>query len=199
LFGDPKREINLVSPYFVPAESAERTFAAMAQRGVKVNILTNSLEAIDVPLMHAGYVKWREELLAAGVSLYEMRGPEREERPKAAGPLGSSSNALHAKTFEIDGERIFVGSFNLDQRSVGLNTELGLVIESPALAQRLATTLREKVPYRAYEVRLGPDGKLYWLERRDGKVIRHDTEPGTSAWRRGSVRVMSWLPIDWLL
>jgi putative cardiolipin synthase len=193
LFGEPKREINLVSPYFVPAEPAERSFAAMARRGVKVSILTNSLGAIDVPLMHAGYVKWRKRLLAAGVSLYEMRGPDGQE------PQRSSPNALHAKTFEIDDERIFVGSFNLDQRSVALNTELGLVIESPALAKRLSTTLRENLAYRAYEVRLDSDGKLYWLERRDGKVIRYDTEPGASAWRRGAVRMLSWLPIDWLL
>jgi putative cardiolipin synthase len=199
LFGDPQREINLVSPYFVPAESAERTFAAIARKGVKVRILTNSLEAIDTPILHAGYIKWRKELLAAGVSLYEMRGADRHELPKSAGALGSSANALHAKTFEVDEERVFVGSFNLDQRSMALNTELGLVIESKSLAQRLATTMREKMPAVAYEVRLGPDGKLYWLERRDGEVIRHDTEPGTSAWRRMSVRMLSWLPIDWLL
>jgi putative cardiolipin synthase len=200
LFGDPKREINLVSPYFVPAKSAETTFAAMARSGVKVRILTNSLEGIDTPILHAGYIKWRKDLLAAGVSLYEMRGAERHEQPKGdGGTLGGSANALHAKTFEIDGERIFVGSFNLDQRSVALNTELGLIIESRNLAQRLGTLMREKVPGLSYEVRLGPDGKLYWLERRDGKVIRHDTEPGASAWRRASVTFLSWLPIDWLL
>jgi putative cardiolipin synthase len=200
LFGDPKRELDLVSPYFIPGEAAETTFGAIARKGVKVQILTNSLEATDLPVMHSGYVKRREELLRAGVSLYEMRGAARHERPKAAGPLGSSSNALHAKTFAVDGERIFVGSFNLDQRSVALNTELGLVIESRALAERLHATMREKMPYLAYEVKLGPDGNLYWLERRDdGKVVRYDTEPGSSAWRRTSVRVLSWLPIDWLL
>jgi putative cardiolipin synthase len=199
LFGDPKREINLVSPYFVPAESAEHTFAAMARNGVKVRILTNSLETIDTPILHAGYIKWRKDLLAAGVSLYEMRGVERHERPKSAGVFGSSANALHAKTFEVDEERIFVGSFNLDQRSLSLNTELGVVIESKPLAARLATTMREKMPALAYEVRLGPDGKLYWIERSDGKVVRHDTEPGTGVWRRASVRMLSWLPIDWLL
>jgi putative cardiolipin synthase len=199
LFGEPKREINLVSPYFVPAESAESTFAAMARKGVKVRILTNSLEGIDTPVLHAGYIKWRKDLLAAGVSLYEMRGVERPEPSKSNGALGSSANALHAKTYEIDGERIFVGSFNLDQRSVALNTELGLIIESRNLAQRLGTVMRDTVPGMAYEVKLGADGNLYWLERRDGQVIRHDREPGASLWRRTSVKVLSWLPIDWLL
>lgn len=199
LFGEPKREISLVSPYFVPGEAAEHTFAAMARRGVKVTILTNSLGSIDTPILHAGYIKWREDLLAAGVSLYELRGAERREPQKSAGPFGSSANALHAKTFEVDGERIFVGSFNLDQRSRALNTELGLVIESPNLASRLATTMRERMPGLAYEVHLGPDGKLYWIERSNGKLIRHDTDPGTGVWRRASVRVLSWLPIDWLL
>jgi putative cardiolipin synthase len=199
LFGEPKRELNLVSPYFVPAESAESTFAAIARKGVKVTVLTNSLEGIDTPILHAGYIKWRKDLLAAGVSLYELRGAERPEPSKAAGALSSSANALHAKTFEVDEERIFVGSFNLDQRSVALNTELGLIIESKNLAQRLATVMRDQVPGLAYEVKLDSNGNLYWLERRDGKVIRHDSEPGASLWRRTSVRVLSWMPIDWLL
>jgi putative cardiolipin synthase len=199
LFGEPKREINLVSPYFVPAQSAETTFAAIARRGVKVRVLTNSLEGIDTPVLHAGYIKWRKDLVGAGVTLYEMRGVERREPAKHDGAWGSSPNALHAKTFEVDEERIFVGSFNLDQRSVALNTELGLIIESKSLAQRLATVMRDKVPGLAYEVKLDPAGNLYWLERKDGKVIRHDKEPGASLWRRGSVTFLSWLPIDWLL
>jgi putative cardiolipin synthase len=199
LFGDPKREINLVSPYFVPAESAENTFGAIARRGVKVRILTNSLEGIDTPILHAGYIKRRKDLLAAGVTLYEMRGVERTEPSKPSAGLGASANALHAKTFEVDDERIFVGSFNLDQRSVGLNTELGLIIESRNLAQRLAGVMRDKVPQMAYEVKLDANGELYWLERRDGKVIRHNKEPGATLWRRTSVTFLSWLPIDWLL
>ena len=94
---------------------------------------------------------------------------------------------------------MFVGSFNFDPRSARLNTEMGFVIDSPAMARQLAATLDSSVADRAYEVRLAPDGSLYWIERKQGAAIRHDTEPGTGFWRRLGVRVMSWLPIDWLL
>jgi putative cardiolipin synthase len=200
LMGQAHRQADLVSPYFVPTEAGEDLFTDAAKRGVKVRILTNSLEATDVPAVHAGYAKRRTELLQAGISLFELRrtwGTDTERKRSAS--LGSSDTSLHAKTFQVDGGSIFVGSFNLDQRSVGLNTEMGLVIDSPVLAQQLSMKLRQTMPERAYEVHLGPDGKLYWLEQKGGRTLRFDTEPGTSFWRRAEIRVLSWLPIDWLL
>jgi putative cardiolipin synthase len=201
LFGTPRRELNLVSPYFVPGRAAVDMFGALAKSGIRVTILTNALEATDVVAVHAGYVKWREELLRSGVSLYELKrfGAE-EPRPRRGSAMGSSSaSSLHAKTFSVDSDRVFVGSFNLDQRSVSLNTELGLVIESPGLAGRLSSALRDRMPELAYEVRLGPDGNLFWLERSGGKLIRHDTEPGSDRWERGMISFLSLMPIDWLL
>jgi putative cardiolipin synthase len=201
LFGTPQRELNLVSPYFVPGRPAANLFESLARSGIRVTILTNALEATDVVAVHAGYVKWREELVRSGVSLYELKrfgGVAR--RPRRGSAVGSSSaSSLHAKTFSVDSERVFVGSFNMDQRSVSLNTELGLVIESPGLAGRLSSTLWTRMPELAYEVRLAPDGKLFWMERSGGKLIRHDTEPGSDAWERGMIRFLSWMPIDWLL
>jgi len=111
----------------------------------------------------------------------------------------SSSSSLHAKTFAVDGERIFVGSFNTDQRSAHLNTEMGLVIASPALAQRLGTAFDDVVPRVAYEVRLTPDGSLEWLDRTPRGVTRFTVEPGTRAATRGLVELLSILPIEWLL
>lgn len=202
LFGQPKREIKLVSPYFVPERSGADAFADLAQHGVKVDILTNSLEATDVAAVHAGYAKWRKQLLQSGVSLYELRRAwpkDQEKNQDATGSFGSSAASLHAKTFSVDGERVFVGSFNFDPRSAQLNTEMGFVVDSPALAKQLADTLQERLPVRAYQVKLDADGALYWLERDGAKTIRHDTEPGTSVWKRLGVRIMSVLPIDWLL
>jgi putative cardiolipin synthase len=201
LFGAPRRELNLVSPYFVPDRTGANNFESMARSGVRVTILTNALEATDVVAVHAGYAQWREELLRSGVALYELkRFGAVEARPRRGSAMGSSSaSSLHAKTFSVDNERIFVGSFNIDQRSISLNTELGLVIESPGMANSLSMTLQENLPERAYEVRLAPDGKLIWLERDQGKLVRHDTEPGSDAWERGMIRVLSWMPIDWLL
>ena len=94
---------------------------------------------------------------------------------------------------------MFVGSFNFDPRSARLNTEMGLVIDSPAMAQRLRAFFDTELPLLAYEVRLTGDGSLQWIERTaEGEKI-HETEPGTSAWRRAVVDFLSVLPIEWLL
>ena len=200
LLGEPQRQLDLVSPYFVPGKEASATLAAIAAQGATVRVLTNSLEATDVAAVHAGYIKWRRELLGAGVSLYELRREGAEQkRPKRIGSFGSSASSLHAKTFAVDRKRIFVGSFNLDPRSRDLNTEMGLVIESPALAAELDRRLTQSMPAQAYHVRLEADGRLVWLEQTEHGVIRYETEPGAGFWKRVEVRILSWLPIDWLL
>ena len=109
-------------------------------------------------------------------------------------------SGLHAKTYAVDGARIFVGSFNFDQRSARLNTEMGLVIESPKLAQRLDAFFDTVVPLAAYQVELAPDGRsLVWVDRTASEVKRYETEPGTSWLKRRGIDVMSILPIEWLL
>ncbi|WP_081897336.1 phospholipase D family protein [Massilia sp. BSC265] len=200
LLGEPKRQLDLVSPYFVPSKDAAQTLGDIARAGVRVRVLTNSLEATDVAAVHAGYAKWRRELITAGVSVFELRrtwGAELPQRGK--GRFGSSASSLHAKTFGVDGRAVYVGSFNMDRRSIDLNTEMGLVIESPQLAGQLDQTLDESIPETAYEVRLDEQGKLYWLERTGGEVRRHHQEPGTTVWKRAGVQLLSFLPIDWLL
>jgi putative cardiolipin synthase len=200
LLGEPVHAFDLVAPYFVPGKAFADEVSALARSGVAVRILTNSLEATDVGAVHAGYAKWRKQLIGAGVKLYELRRSRSFDNtiklPPA--PVGSASS-LHAKTFAVDGKRMFIGSFNFDPRSVSLNTEMGFVIDSPVMARQLAEALDSGLADRAYEVRLAPDGSLYWLEQTHGATIRHDTEPGTSFWRRVGVRILSWLPIDWLL
>lgn len=76
---------------------------------------------------------------------------------------------------------------------------MGLVVDSVQLARQLNKTLDESMPETAYEVRLDENGKLYWLERTGGRVRRHEQEPGTTVWQRTGVRLLSFLPIDWLL
>jgi putative cardiolipin synthase len=199
--GLPAKSLDLVSPYFVPGANGTATLVALARRGVKLRILTNSLSSTDVGLVHAGYAKRRHDLLAAGVRLFEVR------RGAAAAVAGiklfsgtSSSSSLHAKTFALDGRRIFVGSFNFDPRSALLNTEIGLVIDSPQLARHLASAFDDKIPLLAYEVLLAPEGQgLQWLERTPTGETRHATEPETTLWRRLSVDLISLLPIEWML
>ncbi|WP_116148100.1 phospholipase D family protein [Paraburkholderia sp. BL27I4N3] len=201
ILGDPMHELDLVSPYFVPGVAGTAYFTGLARRGVAVRVLTNSLEATDVTAVHSGYMTRRVELIESGVELYELRrlpGVEHKSE-EHAGIFGSSGSSLHAKTFVVDSSRVFVGSFNFDQRSAHLNTELGFVIDSAPLASRIASIFVSLVPQVAYLTRLDADGRLYWLKRENGMEVRYDTEPNTTWLRRLGVWFLSILPIESLL
>ena len=198
--GHVEHELYVVSPYFVPTRQGNRFFCRRARAGVRMAVLTNSLEATDVIAVHAGYAKRRHALLRAGVRLFELRSvsPARHRWWRARGSAGSSRASLHAKTFSVDRERLFIGSFNFDQRSVRLNTEMGFVIASHALAAGGADAFSRGVPDAAYEVRLR-GRRLEWVERNGGVETVHRREPGATLWQRVAVTVLGWLPIDWLL
>jgi putative cardiolipin synthase len=200
IIGESSMQVDLVSPYFVPTAAGVDVLVALAKRGVKVRILTNALEATDVAVVHAGYAKWRKALLQNGIALYELRRLSPDMGPtRSAGRLSSSGASLHAKIFSVDRARVFIGSFNFDPRSVELNTEMGVVIDSPALGQMIDAALTARIASTAYEVRLSDDGQLYWIERSESEWVRYDTEPGTDAWQRARVSFLSMLPVEWLL
>lgn len=193
----PRRSLDLVSPYFVPTAAGVEVFERLAASGVRVRILTNALEATDVSAVHSGYARYRKALLRSGVELYEMRrGAVVAGR---SGVLGSSGSSLHAKTFAVDGERVFVGSMNFDPRSAHLNTELGFIIDSPAMAQAVGQVFDSEVPAAAFAVRLDGHGDLVWIEHREGQSVRHPREPGATLGRRAWIGLLSVLPIEWLL
>ena len=195
----PAAELDLISAYFVPGRHATASFAGLARGGVRVSVLTNSLEATDVAAVHAGYARRRKPLLAAGVTLFELKrtGSGRSGKDHRFG--GSSSSSLHTKTFSVDRLRLFVGSFNFDPRSRRLNTEMGFIIESSALAGGIADAFINSIPDRSYTVRLNRSGALEWVEWSDGREIVHAHDPGTSIWLRAGVKLLSLLPIEWLL
>ncbi|HEX9506235.1 MAG TPA: phospholipase D family protein, partial [Acidimicrobiia bacterium] len=199
----PMGELRLVSPYFVPGSAGVEALAVIARQGVKVAVLTNALEATDVAVVHAGYAKRRKSLLAAGITLFELKRGSSGSRKRAdwtgRSGSGSSASSLHAKTFAVDRSRVFVGSFNFDPRSARLNTEMGFVIDSAALADALARRFADEVPARAYQVGLGDTGQLHWIDRHDGVEVVQEEEPGTRVLRRFAVAVLSVLPIEWLL
>lgn len=197
--GKPALELQLVSAYFVPGTVGVEYLANAVARGVKVAVVTNSLEATDVPAVHVGYAKRRRALLKAGVRLYETKRTFAGPKVNGRAPAGSSRASLHAKTFAVDRSRVFIGSFNFDPRSARLNTEMGFVIDSPALAAAMAARLASDTPERTYEVRLSKAGTLQWLERCDGEEVMHDHEPGTTFWQRAAIELLSILPIEWLL
>jgi putative cardiolipin synthase len=195
LVGHPTESLDLVSPYFVPMEDGTAVLQKLARQGVRVRVLTNSLSANDVAAVHAGYAKRREPLLEAGVEIFELKR-SRGEATARGGPGGSSSASLHAKTFAVDGAKVFVGSFNFDPRSARLNTEMGLVIEDPELGGRLHGWFDTRVPMLAYEVRRAADGSLTWIDRAESGEKQYDTEPETGFFLRAWVGFLSLLPIE---
>lgn len=188
-------EIIIVSPYFVPGHRLVEILGDLVEKGIQVRILTNSLAANDVGMVHAGYMRYRVELLKRGVKLYEFKADHEENEQKNKKWTGSSRASLHAKTFGLDRKAMFVGSFNLDPRSISLNTELGVLFENKKLASEMGKRFDDIVKKYAYQLELvtlpkdeeGFDFVEYsieWISREKGKVVRYDSEPDTSLWQR---------------
>ena len=194
LLAATQEKVLLISPYFVPGDTASRNLVDMARRGIEVGIVTNSLAANDVPAVHSGYARYRDRLLDGGVHLHEIRARGRIE---SAGIFGSSGASLHTKAFVADDARGFVGSFNLDPRSVDLNTEMGVLIEDRAIAIELRNEyLRLTHPALSYWVYHDADAALRWLDHSIDPPLAWTHEPDTSRWKRLLVRVLGWLPIE---
>ena len=197
-----RNELLIVSPYFVPGDAGVAWLLGLVKRGVRVTVLTNSLAATDVGAVHAGYQRYRAPLLAGGVKLYELKP---DARARGEGPRGKehgtgSRASLHAKTFVFDRRAVFIGSLNLDPRSIRLNTEIGVVSESPALAEELAGALEanlDKVAWRL-ERDFDPYGTavIAWVEDGPDGIRRRFVEPEVSAWRKFGVWLLGLLPIE---
>ncbi|NNI32088.1 phospholipase D family protein [Pasteurella multocida] len=195
-----KNNLIIVSPYFVPTHVGVDFLSRISQTGTQVSILTNSLEATDVSIVHSGYAKHRKTLLQKQIQLYELK-PHATIQMESSGHLlkGASSASLHAKTFTLDNRYLFVGSFNMDPRSAMLNTEMGLLIDSPELARLLSDGLQQNQANYAFSVKLNEAQALYWETQENGQWIRYENEPHTSWFKRFSVWCLSWLPVEHLL
>jgi putative cardiolipin synthase len=184
LLMDAKVRVDLTSPYLVPGERGMAAFEDLSRRKVKLTLLTNSLAANDEPLVHTGYVRYRERLLRSGADLYEL-SPQRTVAGERFGIFGKSLGGLHSKTAAIDGTRIFIGSMNLDPRSASQNTEMGLVIDSPQLAREMLRVINISKLQNAYRLRLAEDtGTLQWLTTDGEKEIILTAEPESGFFQR---------------
>lgn len=180
----PQRELLLESAYFVPAGPGVGLLGRLARSGVHVRVLTNSAGSGEVAVAHAAYRKYRRPLLRAGVQLHELR---------VDAVPGWASN-LHTKAAVIDRRDVFVGSLNVDPRSAVLNTEIGLLVRSPALAAQVAAFIEGGMaPAKAYRLALS-GGRTVWRTGEDAAPRRD--EPGVSPWRLLLVRLLAWLPLD---
>lgn len=197
----PSRELLISSPYFVPGDWGVEQLTAIAKSGVDVRVLTNSLAANDVSIVHSGYKRYRPALLRGGVKLYEFRRTSAALRKRKDDRLfGSENSSLHAKTIVVDRESVYVGSLNLDPRSVEQNTEIGLVIESKVLGERIARMHEYMTrPSVSYSVTLadGPESgsnAIAWAGEEAGKATRLTHEPDTGWFKRFTVWLVGLLP-----
>jgi len=179
-------ELMLVSAYFVPAEEGLGYLIERADAGVKISLLTNSLEATDVPAVHGGYAPYRKALLEHGVRLFELRRQADQDAGTSIEDSGSSASSLHSKALIFDRQKVFIGSLNFDPRSVLWNTEVGVVVDSAELANQVrALTVEGMTPAISYEVHLEKrDGRtqLVWIAQDNGSPHKLDKEPG-GFWR----------------
>lgn len=196
--GMTQHHLNLVSAYFVPTQGGVDYFVGLAKKGVDIKVLTNAMSATDVKVVHAGYAKYRKQLIENGIKLYEMKPNAVKDQLRDSYLTGNSGTSLHAKTFESDGERIYIGSFNFDPRSASLNTEMGITIHSPTMAQYMAHDYEKSLSTSSYAVTLTGE-KLQWQTIENGKTVSYSEEPHTKPWERTIVGMLSHLPIDWLL
>lgn len=197
-------ELLMITPYFIPGAAGMQMFDELRKRNVRVGVLTNSLESATVLLAQSGYMGYRVPLLEQGVEIHEVRSLLGNARgsgeTKRMSRYGNYS--LHAKVFIFDRRSLFIGSMNFDQRSAHLNTEIGLIIDSPELAQQAAARFKAMTsPLNSYRLALHPrDGGrspgLVWRTEEGGRAVEYDTEPARSQGQILKVELLSLLPLD---
>jgi cardiolipin synthase C len=201
--GAVKGELLMMSPYFVPSEKELTLLHQIRSRAGEVGILSNSLESAPALAAQSGYEKVRIPLLQDNVRLYEVRA--RLLSSQGSGQTGNISRygnyALHAKLYVFDRRRLFAGSWNYDQRSLRINTEIGVLIDDGVLASQVARRFDEMTaPSAAYALHLSQDrrGKpsVVWRTEEGHQVIELRKEPARGWWQRFRTRVLTLLPLQ---
>lgn len=180
---EAEQEVIIFTPYLVPRKQGIELLKELRNKGIRITILTNSLATNNHTTVHSAYATYRKELLKAGVELWEARA----DAAKIITPTGESQLdklTLHTKGILFDRKRVFVGSLNLDPRSIDINTEMGLLIDSPELGEKLSDNARANIPKMAYRVRMDETGSLSWHATIDGEKVVETKEPQTSGWDR---------------
>lgn len=189
------KEFLIISPYFVPQESGVEWMASLEKRGVEVRAITNSLAATDVVPAYTGYARYREPMLDAGVDLFEMK-PDLNRPTRRPMFKASSHYGLHSKVYVVDRTDVMIGSFNLDPRSIKLNTEQVLVIHSPELGAQVGQLFETlSSPKRSYRLVKAAKG-LEWHAEEKGEAKIYDSEPPAGFRRKAMSLLFSLLPIE---
>jgi len=192
--GRAQEELLITNAYIIPGQTAIDFLQVLADRGVKIRMLTNSLASHDTPAVNAHYQHWRDDLVNAGVDLYELRkDPAIAKGIVDVPPVESEFTSLHTKAVVIDSELVFIGSMNMDPRSANINTEMGAVIQSPGLAGELRSImLRDMRSDNAWRVTLDEDGELLWTNS-DETV---DKQPSRGFMNRVMNTILRIVPVE---
>lgn len=179
-------EVIVFTPYFVPGDDGVRFWKSIVDNGVRVMIITNSLASNNHTAVHSGYARYRKNIIEAGVELYETRAD--------AVDGNAESLTLHTKGMIIDRSTVFIGSLNLDPRSVEINSEMGVLIPNNTLGESLAKAAVERVPEMAYRVEMNSRGHLQWRATIDGLEVIETSEPLSSGFRKFQAFVLKIVP-----
>lgn len=187
------------SAYLIPSQEGLAGMKEMADRGVRVRLLTNSLQSNNHISAHSGYLKYRKDILRTGAELYELRADAAlREHFKANDKDHEVPAGIHTKSFVLDENQALIGSFNFDPRSRDLNSEIGLVINDAEFAQEVIAVMEEEFhPQNSYQLFLDENDKLRWEgQDENGNTIVYKRDPGAPWWRRALARFLSWMPIE---
>jgi len=184
-------EVIALTPYNVPGKAGVEFWRTVADGNVRVIMVTNSLASNNHTAVHSGYAKYRHRLLDAGVELYEARA---NAVTRTSEGVQAESMTLHTKAMIIDRRYFFVGSLNLDPRSIDINSEMGMLIDSPELAAGMAARLMPALDTRAYRVQEDDRGRLTWSATVDGERVTETKEPLAGWWRRFQAFVLRLAP-----
>jgi len=193
LIDTARSDVTLVSAYLVPTPEFEQAIRSAEERGVEVRVLTNSLKSNNHLAAHAAYWDHIDALVDSGVDLYEVRVTAADRDLYMRSPVDKKHLGLHAKLLLIDNDTTFIGSCNLDSRSLIINTEVGLIINSTELNQQLRDLLAvDFQPRNAWNVQRGDDGRLVWRGENDS----YSGPPDASQIERLEDWFIGLLPLD---
>ena len=193
LIDNARSEVMLVSAYLVPTPEIEAAIDSAEKRGVEVRVLTNSLKSNNHLAAHAVYRGHIDKLVDSGVDLYEVRATAADRELYMDSPVEQKQLGLHAKLLLIDDDVTFIGSCNLDPRSLIINTEVGLIVNSRELNQELRDLLAVDFhPRNAWYVQRDDDGRLVWRGENDS----YSGPPDASQIERLEDWFIGLLPID---
>jgi putative cardiolipin synthase len=194
LLRSAQREVIITNAYIIPDANFMADLRELSGRGVSVNILTNSLASHDVPAVNSHYEEWRRPILDSGAKLHELRADAavRSEMVDVP-PLQAEFVGLHTKAMLVDRERLFIGSMNLDPRSEILNSEMGVIIHSPPLAEALAGSMeRDLGGANSWHVTRDEHGVLRW----QSDAGEETEQPARNLWQRVEDILFKFFPSD---